>query len=76
MSLVRANAGGHLGELLGDWRRVNVALTRAKHKLVLVGSRRTLAHNRLFQVLFAAMAERAWVVPLPPTALESLPPQL
>lgn len=27
-----------LGELLQDWRRLNVAITRAKHKLLMLGS--------------------------------------
>uniref|UniRef100_A0A672Y999 DNA replication ATP-dependent helicase/nuclease n=1 Tax=Sphaeramia orbicularis TaxID=375764 RepID=A0A672Y999_9TELE len=31
-----------LGELLKDWRRLNVAITRAKHKLLMVGSTSTL----------------------------------
>ena len=30
------------GELLRDWRRLNVALTRAKHKLIMVGCTRNL----------------------------------
>uniref|UniRef100_F6S4L6 DNA replication ATP-dependent helicase/nuclease n=2 Tax=Monodelphis domestica TaxID=13616 RepID=F6S4L6_MONDO len=37
VSFVRSNKDGNLGELLKDWRRLNVAITRAKHKLVLLG---------------------------------------
>uniref|UniRef100_A0A3B3D4K1 DNA replication ATP-dependent helicase/nuclease n=1 Tax=Oryzias melastigma TaxID=30732 RepID=A0A3B3D4K1_ORYME len=43
LSFVRSNTEeGHLGELLKDWRRLNVAITRAKHKLLMVGSAVTL----------------------------------
>uniref|UniRef100_H3G6X5 DNA replication ATP-dependent helicase/nuclease n=2 Tax=Phytophthora ramorum TaxID=164328 RepID=H3G6X5_PHYRM len=37
VSFVRCNEEKHVGELLTDWRRINVALTRAKQKLLLVG---------------------------------------
>jgi DNA replication ATP-dependent helicase Dna2 len=42
ISLVRSNKRGDVGELLRDARRVNVALTRARSKLILVGSKATL----------------------------------
>uniref|UniRef100_A0A4W3HX96 DNA replication ATP-dependent helicase/nuclease DNA2 n=1 Tax=Callorhinchus milii TaxID=7868 RepID=A0A4W3HX96_CALMI len=41
-SFVRSNRDGNLGELLKDWRRLNVAVTRAKHKLIMVGCVPTL----------------------------------
>lgn len=43
VSLVRSNETGVVGELLRDRRRVNVMLSRAKTKLVLVGSLRTMS---------------------------------
>uniref|UniRef100_A0A8D2LPX6 DNA replication ATP-dependent helicase/nuclease DNA2 n=1 Tax=Varanus komodoensis TaxID=61221 RepID=A0A8D2LPX6_VARKO len=44
VSFVRNNYDGNLGELLKDWRRLNVAITRAKHKLVMVGCVPSLCH--------------------------------
>ncbi|QDZ18155.1 DNA replication ATP-dependent helicase Dna2 [Chloropicon primus] len=43
ISFVRSNTERHCGNLLLDWRRVNVALTRAKRKLIMIGSSSTLA---------------------------------
>lgn len=42
LSLVRSNPEGNVGRLLQDKRRLNVALTRAKAKLIVVGSYSTL----------------------------------
>ena len=42
LSFVRSNSEGNVGRLLQDKRRLNVALTRAKAKLILVGSFSTL----------------------------------
>ncbi len=36
-----------VGELLGDWRRVNVAVTRARSKLVMLGAAPTLRASPL-----------------------------
>lgn len=43
ISLVRSNASGLTGALLADFRRVNVALTRARTKLIVVGNAATVA---------------------------------
>ena len=42
VSLVRSNTERRIGSLLRDWRRINVAFTRAKKKLILIGSETTL----------------------------------
>ena len=46
-SCTRSNAGGEVkaGHILGDTRRLNVAVTRAKAKLVIVGDRACLTRD-------------------------------
>jgi superfamily I DNA and/or RNA helicase len=48
ISMVRSNAEGGIG-FLGDVRRMNVALTRARKKLVVVGDSATLAHHPFYR---------------------------
>jgi superfamily I DNA and/or RNA helicase len=52
LSLVRSNAEGEVG-FLADLRRTNVALTRARRKLLVVGDSATLSalpfYTRLFE---------------------------
>jgi ATP-dependent RNA/DNA helicase IGHMBP2 len=50
ISLTRSNEKGEIG-FLADTRRMNVALTRAKRKLVLIGDSSTLAQNHFFDQL-------------------------
>ncbi|KAL1802450.1 hypothetical protein ACET3Z_031097 [Daucus carota] len=48
--------------LLGDWHRINVALTRAKKKLVMVGSCRTLSNVPLLKLLLEKVEEKSGVL--------------
>lgn len=62
LSLVRSNEVGNVGELLLDWRRVNVALTRARTKLVIIGSLATVRRGSELLRKFAEMCQaRGWV---------------
>jgi superfamily I DNA and/or RNA helicase len=51
LSLVRSNPEGEVG-FLADIRRMNVALTRARRKLVAVGDSATLSAHPFYQGLF------------------------
>ena len=50
ISLVRANDEGQIG-FLGDLRRMNVAITRARMKLVILGDAVTLGHHKFYKEL-------------------------
>lgn len=63
LSLVRSNEAGNVGDLLKDWRRVNVALTRSRTKLLILGSRETVRKGNELLGRFVGLVEgRRWVV--------------
>lgn len=62
-----------IGDLLKDWRRVNVSFTRARSKLIIIGSRKTLDSTKLLSEFLALMDERGWIFTLPVEADEKHP---
>lgn len=74
LSLVRSNEQCSIGDLLKDWRRINVAFTRAKTKLLVVGSKSTLKGSGCEEMLarfIGLMESRCWIYNLRPDALEA-----
>ena len=60
VDLVRSNASATLG-FLRDIRRTNVAITRAKRYLVVIGDGSTLARHEYYdQLLAAAQRDGVW----------------
>jgi len=51
ISLVRSNDTGKIG-FLGDLRRMNVAITRARMKLIILGDASTLSHHPFYRKLY------------------------
>src|SRR4029077_2420206 len=52
ISLVRSNRDGEIG-FLADTRRMNVALTRARRKLLVIGDSATIGGHPFYQRLFS-----------------------
>lgn len=62
VSLVKSNDRHDPGKLLGDLRRVNVAMTRAQSKLVIIGDTSTLTNLELFAGIVRLVKARGWLV--------------
>ncbi len=65
ISLVRSNPKGEIG-FLTDYRRMNVALTRARHRLIVVGDSGTIGGQKFYAALLEYCEkhngyETAWV---------------
>lgn len=68
ISLVRANETGDIG-FLQDLRRMNVAITRARMKLIILGDSSTLLHHPFYKALFEYIQDRGLISFLiPPSA--------
>jgi superfamily I DNA and/or RNA helicase len=57
ITLVRSNPRGEIG-FLADVRRMNVALTRARRKLILIGDSATIAGNPFYHRLLDYLEQR------------------
>ena len=57
ISLVRSNEKGNIG-FLKDYRRLNVAMTRAKMKLVIIGDMSTLSSDKTYSSLADHIEEK------------------
>lgn len=71
VSCVRSNEDGVVGELLKDRRRINVALTRARSKLILLGSEKTLSSNELLGNMIALCRAKNWILNLQPDMVDA-----
>ncbi len=56
ISMVRSNAEGEIG-FLKDYRRMNVAMTRARKKLVIIGDSATLGGDKFYEEFLAYCEE-------------------
>lgn len=64
ISMVRSNDQKNAGVLLKELRRVNVAMSRAKSKLIMIGSKATIESIPEIGKLMNLLEERGWIYQL------------
>lgn len=65
ISMVRSNQADITGELMKDWRRINVAVTRARAKLIIFGSESTLSLAESAGGFVSLSSQKRWTYDLP-----------
>lgn len=70
ISMVRSNPQMNGGSLLKELRRVNVAVTRAKSKLIIIGSRSTIGSVREIKSFIDLLESENWIYPLQGNCLD------
>ena len=66
ISLVRDNAEGNIG-FLRDLRRMNVAITRARMKLIIIGNAQTLSRHRFYRELIQHFRNQGEFIEIQPS---------
>ncbi len=72
LSLARSNDAHLAGELLEDWRRLNVAISRAKSKLIVIADCATMNSVHVAKDLCDLMKTHGWAITLPKNYLKDL----
>ena len=64
MGFTHSPSDRRLGRIVRDWRRINVAMTRSKCKLILIASATALRSSKtpILEKLIAFLAEKDWIV--------------
>lgn len=70
ISLVRANESGQIG-FLNDLRRMNVAITRARMKLMILGDASTLSHHVFYKALYEYISKTGKVILITPPSVDT-----
>ncbi len=66
LSMVRGNESGRIG-FLSDLRRMNVAITRARYKLIILGDANTLTSHPFYKKLYEHIDQHGAIQQIEPT---------